>query len=455
MKKLLLLCTAILAFGSASEAQVIKDTLRYFQWKQWYILPAWTTTTVNPIFKSNAAVTTNTAFTHVGSIFKNKTKVEIRGLEARCRRPAVSVTLVGQGGPPLRLYLCNVDANGLPILPAIDSVQAGVLDNTAFQYGQKVGGNLTTVRTVTTDFAVLIRNVSGKDGDTVFVLRTSGHTTTSTAAPTPWHKFGDGYGVVRNGGTFFKTINYNHPLFGIGTDYEFMVSPIVQYTLETSQIESPTQSGACCWQVFTNTNTSTPAWGSRQFNFNEFYRYWQSPVIPFQGFSTMNPPVNFTPDSIFTWVLGDGSPPYYSPSGVDSVHLAFVANKCNQFYNGNFTAKHQLMANRNSQTYSTSFTFTASTVWCGGDTASTGLLELGDLSSLKVYPNPTADKTTISGLKGRNSIYVYDMLGQLVSTQVTDKEVYVVDLLKQPHGNYMIRISSSDNKTRVVKILKE
>src|SRR6218665_1479706 len=243
MKKLLLLCAAIFAFNTASNAQVINDTLRYFQWKQWYILPNWTTSTVTPIFKSNAAVVTNTGLTHVGSIFKNKTKVEISGLEALCRRPAVSVTLIGQGGPPLRLYLCNVDANGLPVFPPIDSVQAGVVSNTAFQYGQKVGGSLTAVRTMTNDFAVLIRNVSGKDGDTVFVLRTSGHTATSTAAPTPWHRFGDGYGVVRNAGTFYKTTNYNHPLFGQGTDYEFMVAPMVQYTLETSQIESPTQSG--------------------------------------------------------------------------------------------------------------------------------------------------------------------------------------------------------------------
>jgi hypothetical protein len=455
MKKLLLLCTAIFAFGSASEAQVIKDTLRYFQWKQWYILPAWTTTTVNPIFKSNAAVETNTTLTHVGSIFRNKTTVEIRGLEARCRRPSVSVTLVGQGGPPLRLYLCNLDANDLPVFPPIDSVLAGVIDNTAFQYGQKVGGTFNAVRTVTNDFAVLIRNVSGKDGDTVFVLRTSGHTATSTTAPTPWHRFGEGNGVVRNGGNFYKTTNYNHPLFGQGTDYEFMVSPMVQYTLATSQVESTTQQGACCFEVFTNTNTSTPAWGNRQFNFNEFYRVWQSPVIPFQGFSTMNPPVSFTPDSVFTWVLGDGSPPYYTPHGVDQVKLAYVANMCNQFYTGNFTAKHHLMAHRNGSGYSASFTFTASTVWCGNDTATSSILELNGLGSVKVYPNPTADKTTISGLEGKNSIYVYDMLGQLVSTQVTEKEVYVVDLLKQPRGNYMIRISNSENKTRVVKILKE
>jgi len=74
---------------------------------------------------------------------------------------------------------------------------------------------------------------------------------------------------------------------------------------------------------------------------------------------------------------------------------------------------------------------------------------------LKIYPNPTVDKTMISGLEGPNTISIYNMMGQLVATEVTTEEVFVVDLLKQPKGNYLIRINNSQNNTRLVKIIRE
>lgn len=449
MKKLLLFCTVFFVFASASKAQVINDTLSYFTNKQLYrissAVPPTATSTIHPIYRLNASVITNTTITHVGSVYKSKQPVDVSALVGRCLRPALSVSQP-PGGVPLRLYLCNV-VNGLPVFPPVDSVTHSVLNNVNKTTGQLVGGNLNSVRTMSADFAVLIRCISGQDGDSVHVLRTAGHTATSTTAPNPANRFGEGLGVVRNAGVWYKTTNYAHPAFGAGTDYEFCLSPVVQYTLEVGQIESPTQSGACCWEVFTNTNTSSPAWSNQQFNFNEFWRVWK----PFGN----NMPGSFIPDSVFAWNLGDGSPTYYSPHGWDTVHLSFVSGNCNQFYTGNFTALHKKQHSLTVPSYSAGYTYTSSTVYCGNDTAGTSLRDMGSLANLKVYPNPTADRTTISGLKGHTSIYVYDMLGQLVSTQMTDKEIYTVDLQKQPRGNYMIRISNDANRTRVVKLLKE
>ena len=449
MKKLLLFCTVLFAFSSASKAQVINDTLVYFLNKQLYRIPKTPatvpTSTVHPIYRLNAAVVTNTTITHVGSVFKNKQPVEVSALVARALRPNLSVSQP-PGGVPLRLYLCNV-VNGLPVFPPVDSVSSSVLNNIAKEYGQLVGGSLNATRTMTADFAVVIRCSSGQDGDSVHVFRTAGHTATSTTAPSNAHKFGEGLGVVRNQGVWYKTTNYAHPTFGAGTDYEFCVAPVVQYTLDISQIESPTQSGACCWEVFTNTNTSSPAWSNQQFNFNEFWRLWK----PFSN----NMPGSFVPDSVFTWNLGDGSPIYTTPHGWDTVHLSFVANKCNQFYTGYFTGWHKKQYSLAPASYSAGLTFTSSTVYCGNDTATTGIREMGSLANIRVYPNPTADRTTISGLKGHNTIYIYDMMGQMVSMQVTDKEIYTIDLQKQPRGNYMVRISNDANRTRVVKLLKE
>lgn len=447
MKKLLLFCTVFFAFSSAVKAQVINDTLVYFLNKQLYNVSttAGTSSTIHPIYRLNASVITNTTITHVGSLFKNKQPVEVSALVGRCLRPQLSVSQP-PAGVSLKLFLCNV-VNGLPVWPAVDSVTSSVLNNTAKSVGQLVGGNLNATRTMTADFAVIIRCNSGQDGDSVHVFRTAGHTATSTTAPSVDHKFGEGLGLVRNNGIWYKTTNYNHPSFGVGTDYEFCLAPVVQYTLNVSQIESPTQTGACCWEVFTNTNTSSPAWSNQQFNFNEFWRLWK----PFGN----NMPGSFQPDSVFAWNVGDGSPTYYSPHGWDTVHLSFVSGNCNQFYTGNFTAWHKKQHSLSMPSYTAAFTFSSSTVYCGNDTAGTGIAQMGSLANLRVYPNPTSDRTVISGLKGHNTIYIYDMVGQLVSTQMTDKEIYTVDLQKQPRGNYMIRISNDANRTRVVKLLKE
>lgn len=75
---------------------------------------------------------------------------------------------------------------------------------------------------------------------------------------------------------------------------------------------------------------------------------------------------------------------------------------------------------------------------------------------LKVFPNPAVSgKTTISGLNGTNSIIVYNNLGQVVLTRSVSEESTAIDLSAQPAGNYLIRITSSENETRTVKIVNQ
>lgn len=443
MKKLFLVCLTCLAMGRMAKAQVvIQDTLRYFLNKQLFKLP---TAPKHPTFYALAAVVNNSAITHVGSIFRNSDVIDVLGLEARVLASDQGASF--PNGASYRLYLCNV-VGDLPVFPMLDSISGSVYLNQPVQTGIYAGGTFTAPVTVTGDYAVLIRGTSGSDGDTVKVLRTAGHTATSTTAPSAAHRFGESLGVLRDGnGNFQKTTNYNHPFFGIGTDYELCVAPIVQFTINVSQIESTTQEGACCWEVFTNTNTSTYSLRNPQSNFNEFYRKWK----PFSA----NMPTSFIPDSVFTWDLGDGSPLYYSTPGSNTVNLSFVSGNCNQFYTGTLTGKYQKQASHSSPTFTTGLTFTSSTVYCGGDTLGTGIYPIGLLATIKAYPNPTADKVLLSGLTGSNTVLMYDLTGRLVATQVSDKATCVVDLLKQPRGIYLIRITDSENRSRVMKVFKE
>jgi hypothetical protein len=451
MKKLFLLCIAIFAINSVARAQIVKDTLRYFLYKQMYNLPmSVQSTTIHPFFKSPPMVFTNTLITHVGSIFRNKdTNLLVTGLESRVL--STDDRFSGIQGVPFRLYLCDLVNNAI-VFPPRDSISGKVPANEPKNFGSYFGGTFTnTPVNVKGDFAVLARCVSTYDGDTVKIFRTNGHKKTSTTAPSANHKFGEGLGVIRKGGVFFPTTDFADPRFGPGTDYEFCLAPMVQFSLQVSQIESPTQEGACEWEVFTNTNTSSPELTNRQFNFNEFYRQ----LKPFHPASTMN---GFAVDSVLTWDMGDGQTNfYYLPAGKDTVVLCYCSGVSNMFFTGSMCGKYKQAAYNTDPNYpslSPCISFTASTVWCN-DSAGSGIHEMGRLSKLKIYPNPTVDKTIISGLEGPNTINIYNMMGQLVATEVTTDEVFVVDLLKQPKGNYLIRINNSQNNTRLVKIIRE
>ena len=45
------------------------------------------------------------------------------------------------------------------------------------------------------------------------------------------------------------------------------------------------------------------------------------------------------------------------------------------------------------------------------------------------------------------------MIGQLVLSQITDKDSLKIDLSKHPEGTYLLRILNADNKFKIVKII--
>jgi hypothetical protein len=47
------------------------------------------------------------------------------------------------------------------------------------------------------------------------------------------------------------------------------------------------------------------------------------------------------------------------------------------------------------------------------------------------------------------------MLGQSVMTLTSDKEEVSIDLINQPVGNYLVKITNSSNATKTVKIINQ
>lgn len=76
--------------------------------------------------------------------------------------------------------------------------------------------------------------------------------------------------------------------------------------------------------------------------------------------------------------------------------------------------------------------------------------------NINVFPNPAVNgKSTISGLVGTNVITIYNTLGQVVYTKNVSDESVTIDLSNQASGNYMIKITDSNNESRMIKMVNQ
>ncbi len=291
------------------------DTLRYFLNKHYYRnslsgnpTPNTQYFTLSQPYSSNALV-----ISHCGGVFLNASSITVTGLEGIVTRRAnaVSQTI------PLKLYLCNVNAMNMPILPPLDSVTA---ISTATNNGAWIGGNFTTPVNVSGNFAVLFRNAGNTPGDTLGLFINNACTPTSTCPAA--RKYGEGLGVMRINGNFQSNTN----TFGTGTDYEFIVAPRVQFNYSSGiAVITPT---VCLngFGILNNATTPMNLVENRQFNFNKFAAVWGA-------LSNTLLPIT---DSIYNWAF-TGSPsgplttkdatPLFTANGTQTASLTVKYNK--------------------------------------------------------------------------------------------------------------------------------
>jgi hypothetical protein len=505
MKKLLLLSSALFAFSFGANSQVAKqvpnaagspdqlevqaqpasktstagtftvvDQLHYY-FNKFYFKTATTTMTAFPYYKDPCATATDV--THCGSRFDVPAgeSVTVTGLEAWVQfHPDKVHDNIG-----VNMFLCNLDANGLPIIPGIDSIVKTVNAISASQPillgGDFTHSNVATPHVMTGPFAVLFRNMSTASGDTVRLLRTNGATYTNGAA-NPNQRCADEeggkpYGFVRYSSQFYPTKDFTQaPGFGIGTQYEFLVAPRVTYTMQASHkmpdhvkelTDTILGSDTMCTRTnMTFTNTSSAFWEHRMYNLNQFYRKWnlysEFQIAPTGGFSA---------DSCITWKFE-----FLDIGGAnDRVFLPYVNNKMITVATGRvpdiqgdcwttnqFRARLRKMRNFGNDTqieHTEGFKFC--TKYCVPD--GVGIADINGLPDVNVYPNPAqGGRTYISGLDGKNTIQVFDVLGQLIKTETTDGSKAVVDLSAHPNGTYIMRITNTgSNNSMTVRIINQ
>jgi hypothetical protein len=433
---------------------VITDTIHYYYNK--YYFKSGFPAKGFPRYK--AAASTGTAVSHVGNKFENSEPLDVLGLEGFLKRHPKTAT---ESVKPIvvRLYLADIDAgSGKPKLPPIDSVTINMMPSTPDTIPQ--GGNFVTVRRVNGPYAVLFRNMSLREGDTIFVLRTNGMT--ATAQCLPYEKHSDSYGYARFKGVFEAVTNYTLPGFGKGTDYEFALAPRVQYTLNASN-SSPfdaNDSTICTHEQVTFTSNASSRISDRFYNFIEFNtRFNVGP--PFNGNATQQFKIPDEKRGIGWHFYSEDDKNYYLTPGTnklvfntDSAWKSQLDNSVDSVtcYVGNwYHAKvYGMNAGGGGLKFFCEQFFNYCTEYCNGDRA--GLTE-SPLNHVSVFPNPATGAVKLRGLHGDVNVSVYSMTGQLMLSKRTTAESTEIDIGTLPAGNYLMRVSNAGD-SRTLKILK-
>jgi len=78
--------------------------------------------------------------------------------------------------------------------------------------------------------------------------------------------------------------------------------------------------------------------------------------------------------------------------------------------------------------------------------------ELSLLESVEVYPNPVNTILNITGLKKQTKVELISVSGQVLRSELTSDNTYVMDMSSQESGYYILRISDKDHNSRLFSI---
>lgn len=78
-----------------------------------------------------------------------------------------------------------------------------------------------------------------------------------------------------------------------------------------------------------------------------------------------------------------------------------------------------------------------------------------NISELKAYPNPTKDILNLTYINGIKDVTVLNVLGQEVITKTVNDSKSTIDMQSLSKGTYLVKINSTANESKTVKIIKE
>lgn len=361
----------------------------------------------------NAPTYTNTnSGARWGAMFQNSGSLVVYGAEvlsfAQANAPSGTVNV--------QFGVYNVTA-GVPAGAPLATFTTGIPTGTAGSY---YGGNFTNSVIVTGDYAIMVKNISANNADTIRIFLTNANTATSTAVQN--QRFGESFGNVQTqGGTFFNLTN----VFGSGTDFEPIITARIGYLMTADAV---TTASTCNTSPVNYPNTSSAWINHRQYNLNRFLNQW-APFGNTTGYNTLNA----LKDSIFTWNFGDGATQY----GLSPTHTYSLVTMSGPV-NDQLIARVFKMAGSGAKV-------TDSKAWTTNvQICNVGLTENSLESKLAVYPNPATDKVVVylNNANSNTTIQVLNALGQVVYTKNNVSDRNEISTAAFAQGVYFVRVTN-------------
>lgn len=407
----------------------VQDTLYYFLRKHMYRA---TTPNSFPIFLSPNTAT----ITEMGSSFRNpgNNPVTVSG--------AVVFAGIKSGSPSSTLTLAVTIYSATPLgAPGASVATATCVTTASNSVGFSSIASFSPAVTLNSSYFIGYHCASANPLDTALVAMARGFVSTYSLTN---DRFSDSLGYARQAGTFY-TLNST---FGPSSWYEPIVVPFVSFSYTADATPSAPNStvtpGTYCANTFiTYTNTSAGGfYNNRQYNYNKFSAKWSTNGTYYNP--TPAPPAT---DSVYNWSFAGPATPTAAYTSSNVSHAYGVAGNASS----NLILKYQRHSGSKVQDVKT---WTLQISNCG----IVGIDEnSSSYTNLNVYPNPlTNGKLNIAGLEGGvNTITVYNIMGQLVATKSVEAEATSVDLTSQPAGTYVIKVTDSLNRSKLVKVINQ
>jgi hypothetical protein len=388
----------------------IIDTVDYYFWKQ-FLKKSTAPYNSFGTFSISPTHTNIVVSSSFGSIFRNTGTQVVTGADVLTRVPSNSA----ETSVTLRLDVYNAPG-GVPAGASLANCTT-VVTGTAGTY---YGCNFATPAIVSNEYVITLTPVTTNSLAGVSVFLTSANQPTSAATE---NKFGEGNGFIRTAaGQWFSLTGVFTPT--AQTDAEPVVAARVGYSV-TADHASTTMT--TCNTVGVNyPNTSSSWFTNRQFNMNQFVKYWApftNPQYTVQANSA---------DSIFTWNFGDNTTEY-----VTSPSHTYIAIGTNTVVNDQLIAKHMKMSGSRVKNLDVK-TWTVSVTVCN-----VGLTENSLESKMAVYPNPATDKVVVylNDANSNTQIQVLNALGQVVYTKNNVSDVNEISTSGLAQGVYFVRVT--------------
>jgi hypothetical protein len=142
--------------------------------------------------------------------------------------------------------------------------------------------------------------------------------------------------------------------------------------------------------------------------------------------------------------------------------ITVIGSPSGGVYSGNVTST-GVFNPLSAGTFTANYTYTNSNTGCSKK--ETKILYVTDCTGLNshilnqnvlVFPNPSANGVlNIINLEGVNTIAIYSMLGDLISSQITQNSEMKIDLTDKANGNYFIKITDANSQSKILKVLNQ